>query len=148
MWVIWCFDVMHEWADVLSWWSCQSPVAQSCDLLNHLNNFCGRMSKLNTKCDANSLLYSLSHFECHSLTVHMLTQQHLPPHWLVQWSRHCSHMHIPVHPPWLPGYIGALQTVLIMLTMVGLFPKRPHISYLFLLEEWRGAVKLAVFCQL
>ena len=26
------------------------------------------------------------------------------PHWLVQWS-HCSHKHIPVHSPWLPGYI-------------------------------------------
>ena len=24
---------------------------------------------------------------------HMLTQQHLPPHWLVQWSCHCSRMH-------------------------------------------------------
>ena len=27
-------------------------------------------------------------------------------HWLVQWSRHCSHMRIPVHSPWLPGYIN------------------------------------------
>ena len=26
------------------------------------------------------------------------------PHWLVQWSCHCSHMCIPVHSPWLPGY--------------------------------------------
>ena len=26
-------------------------------------------------------------------------------HWLVQWSRHCSHMCIPVHSPWLPSYI-------------------------------------------
>ena len=25
------------------------------------------------------------------------------PHWLVQWN-HCSHMHVPVHSPWLPGY--------------------------------------------
>ena len=35
------------------------------------------------------------------------------PHWLVQWGRHCSHMSIPVHSPWLPGYINVLQTVLI-----------------------------------
>ena len=27
------------------------------------------------------------------------------PHWLVQWSGHCSFMCIPVHSPWLPGYI-------------------------------------------
>ena len=26
-------------------------------------------------------------------------------HWLVRWSRHCSRMCIPVHSPWLPGYI-------------------------------------------
>ena len=44
------------------------------------------------------------------------------PHWLVQWSHHCSHMHIPVHSPWLPGYIDVTQTILIMLTMAGLFP--------------------------
>ena len=28
------------------------------------------------------------------------------PHWLVQWSHHRSHMHIPVHSPWLPGYMN------------------------------------------
>ena len=31
------------------------------------------------KFDADSLLYLLSHFECNNHTVHMLTQQHLPP---------------------------------------------------------------------
>ena len=46
------------------------------------------------------------------------------PHWLVQWSCHCSHMHIPVHPPWLPGYIDVMQTILIMLTTAGLFSNR------------------------
>ena len=34
------------------------------------------MFKLNAKFDADLLLYSLSHFECDSHTVHMLTQQH------------------------------------------------------------------------
>ena len=43
------------------------------------------------------------------------------PHWLVQWSHHCSCTFIPVHSPWLPGYIDVTQTVLIILTMVGLF---------------------------
>ena len=33
------------------------------------------MFKLNTKLDADSLLYSLSHFECDGHTVHKLTQQ-------------------------------------------------------------------------
>ena len=49
------------------------------------------------------------------------------PHWLVQWSRHCSCMCIPVHSPWLPGYMDVTQTILFMLTMVGLFLDRPHI---------------------
>ena len=63
----------------LSWWSCQSPGAHSYSLLNHPNSFSGRMFKLNAKLDTDSLLYSLSHFECHGHTVHMLTWQHLPP---------------------------------------------------------------------
>ena len=48
-------------------------------LLNHLNSCCGGMFKLNAKFDAALLLYSLSHLECDSHTVHMLTQWHLPP---------------------------------------------------------------------
>ena len=48
-------------------------------------------------------------------------------HWLVQWSHHCSHMHIPVLCPWLPGYISVKQTTLVILTMAGLFLDRPCI---------------------
>ena len=43
-----------------------------------VQSFCRGRTKLYTKSDANSLLYLLSHFECHSHTVHMLTQWHLP----------------------------------------------------------------------
>ena len=59
---------------VVMWWSCQSPVAHSCNLLNHPNSFLRGMFKLNAKFGADSLLYSLSHFECEGHTVHMLTQ--------------------------------------------------------------------------
>ena len=65
------------WAGIL-WWSCLSPVAHSCGLLNHPNSFCRGMFKLNAKFDVGWLLYSLSHLECDGHTVHMLTQQHLP----------------------------------------------------------------------
>ena len=41
------------------------------------------------------------------------------PHWLVQWSRHCSHVCIPVHSPWLPGHTNVMQTLPVILTMVG-----------------------------
>ena len=47
------------------------------------------------------------------------------PHWLVQWSCHCSRMCLPVHSPWLPGYINVVQTILIILTIAGLFLERP-----------------------
>ena len=49
------------------------------------------------------------------------------PHWLVQWSHHCSRMHIPFHFLWLSGYMDVMQTLLIILTMAGLFLDRPHI---------------------
>ena len=128
------FDISREklctscdtWTVALSRWSCQSPVAYSCSLLNHLNSFCGGMFKLNAKWDADSLLYLLSHFECNSHTVHMLTQQHLLPPLT---SRYCSCMHIPIHSPWLPGYINVVQTVLAMSTIAGLFMDRPCISH-------------------
>ena len=57
------------------------------------------------------------------------------PHWLVQWSRHCSHTHIPVHSPWLPGYIDVTQTIII-LTMAQLFLDRPCISKYGNTQQW------------
>ena len=81
---------------VLSCWSCQSPVAHSYKLLNQSNSFCGGMFKLNTKFDADSLFYSVilnvmaPQYTCSLHGIHH-------PHWLVQWSLHCSHMSIPVH---------------------------------------------------
>ena len=83
-WVIWCFTkklcMRHDArAGTLSSWSCQSPGAHSCSLLNHLNSFCGEMFKLNSKFGSDSLLYSLIHFEYDSHTVHLLTQWCLSP---------------------------------------------------------------------
>ena len=131
-WVSWCSAKKlctrcDRWVGMWSWWSCQSPVAHSCGLLNHPNSFCRGMLKLNAKFDADSLLYSLSHFECDDHTVHMLTQWHLPPPLTGTVKYHRSCMRIPVHSPWLPSYINAVQTVLIILTMAGLFPDRIHI---------------------
>ena len=51
----------------------------SCGLLNYLNSFCRGTFKLNTKFVADSLLYSLCHFECDGHAVHMLNKNHLPP---------------------------------------------------------------------
>ena len=106
---------------VLSQLSCQSPVAHSCGLLNHLNSFCRGMFKLKAKFSVDLFLYSLSHFEATATQYTCSLSGVYHPHWLVQWSHHCSHMCIPVHSPWLPGYINVMQTVLIILTMAGLF---------------------------
>ena len=56
-----------------------TPVTHSSSLLNHPDSFPGGMFKLNTKFGADLLLSSCSHFECDNHTVHMLTQQLLPP---------------------------------------------------------------------
>ena len=53
------FDVLPKhslwdvivWVGALLWWSCQSPVTHSCDLLNHPNSFCRGMFKLSAKLD-------------------------------------------------------------------------------------------------
>ena len=83
IWVIWCFTkklcIRHDaWMGMWCWWSCWSPVAHSCGLLNHPSSFCGGMFKLNAKFDADLLLYSISHFECDGHTIYMLTHRHLP----------------------------------------------------------------------
>ena len=114
------------WMDILSWWSCQSPVAHSCCLLNHLNSFWGGMFKLNTKSDADLLLY-LFILNATATQYAWSLNGVYHPHWLVQWSRHCSHVHIPVHSPWLPGYIDVVQTVLVILIVAGLFPDRTRV---------------------
>ena len=69
------------WMVTLSWWRWQSLVAHSHGLLNHPNSFYRVIFalKLNAKFDAYPLLYCLSHFECDSHTVHMLSQWCLPP---------------------------------------------------------------------
>ena len=111
------------WVGALSQWSCQSPVAHSCGLLNHLNSFHGGMFKLNAKFDADSLLYSVIwNAMATQYTCSLRSFYH--PHWLVNWSCHCSCMHIPVQSPWLPGYIDVVKTVLVILTMGGVFLDR------------------------
>ena len=51
------------------------------------------------------------HCSIHSVILNVTATQYTcslndvyQPHWLVQWSYHCSHMRIPVHFPCLPGY--------------------------------------------
>ena len=149
--MIWCFTKnlfmrCDAWVGTLSWWSFQSPVAHSCSLLNHPDSFHRRTFKLNTKFDADLLLYSLSHFECDATQYTCSLIGIYRPHWLAQWSCHCSCMCIPVHFPWLPGYISVAQTV--ALRMTGLFLDRPHISSSKWLFEWSINIFLYVWHHL
>ena len=95
-------------------------VAHGCGLLNNLTSFCGGMLRINIKSDADSLLYSLSHCECNGHTVHILTQRHLPPPLTSAVKSSLFTLHIPVHSPWLPGYMDVVQNILVILTRVGL----------------------------
>ena len=82
--------------------------------------------------EGSSLMQNLMQIRCSTCSVilNVRTTQYTRslnsvchPHWLIQWSsHHCSCMCIPVHCPWLPGYINVTQTIPVTLTMAGLFP--------------------------
>ena len=131
-WVIWCFTQKlctrrDAWVGTLLWWSCQSPVAHSCSLLNHPNSFHGGMLNVEIWCMFFALLTQSFWMRWPHTTLNGV----YCPHWLVQWSRHCSHMCLPVHSPWLPGYIDVAQTILIISTMAGVFLDRPVVPVIF-----------------
>ena len=88
-----------------------------CIIFHTNSSFHGGIFELNAKFGLELLLYSLSHFECDSHTVHIHTQGHLLPTLTGIMNHHCSHMCIPVYSPWLPGYIDIAQTILVILTM-------------------------------
>ena len=86
--------------------------------------------------ECSSLTQNLMQIHCctHSVILNVMTTQYTcslngvyHPHWLVQWSCHCSPMCIPVHSPWLPGYIDVVQIVLVILSMAGRFLDRLYV---------------------
>ena len=86
--------------------------------------------------ECSNLMQNWMHFHCSTRSVilnAMATQYTCSRNgvyrsrWLVQWSHHCSHTCIPVHSPWLPGYVNITQIILIILTMARLFLDRPRI---------------------
>ena len=78
---MWCL------VGVLLWWSCQSPVAHSCGLLNHPNSSHGGMFQLNAKFNADSLLFYLLILNAMATQCTCLLNSIYCPHWLVQCSR-------------------------------------------------------------
>ena len=88
---------------------------------------------VNGKSEADSLFYSIIlNVTATQYTCSLNGVYH--PHWLVQWGHHCSHRCIRVHSPWLPGFIDAVPTLLVILIMIGLFPDKPCIFIIILLH--------------
>ena len=101
--------------------------------MNHPDSFCGGMFKLNAKFDA---VFCPTHSVILNETVHMLTQRLLwPPLTSTVKSSLVTHVHSSPLSSWLPGYVDVTQTILIILTMVGLFPDRQIYTYPF--PSWK-----------
>ena len=94
-------------------------------LPNHPKSFRKGTLKHNTNLDADSLLYSFSHFEYGGHRVHMLTQQCLPTP-LTSTVKLSLFTHVHSSPHSLVVRLHHVQIVLIMLIMAGLFLDRPH----------------------
>ena len=83
------------------------------------------MFKLNANSDADSFLCLLSHFKCDGHTVHILTQW-CPPPPLTSTLQSSLFTHVHSSPLSLAARLHWCCTVI--LTMVGLFPDRPHMQ--------------------
>ena len=117
---------MYEWVNCDEAASCQLPVAAAFWIILIVSE---------EKCS--SLTQNLMQIHCstRSVILNALATQYTCslssiycPHWLVQWSHHCSGMFIPS--TFLGGQVTSVsQTILVTLTVVGLFPDRPCIIF-------------------
>ena len=126
---------MHEWVHchneasnhqlpiaVALWIILIVSMEESSSLMQNLMQICGSTYSVILNVTATQYTCSLRGIYC--------------PHWLVQWSHHCSCTFIPVHSPWLPGYIDVTWTVLIILTMVEVFVDRPWCISIYAMEYY------------
>ena len=118
------WDMMHEQACCNEAANCQLLLVTAFWIIGIVSTE-EWMFKLNAKFDADSLLNSVILHAMMTQYARSLNSVYHPP-WLVQGSRHCSHVSIPVHSPWLPGYIDVAQTILVILTISEFFPDKPH----------------------
>ena len=125
-WVIWCFPKNSAW-DVTQEYCCheaanhQLPIAAAFLIIWMVSvKGCSSLMQnvMQIHCTTHSFILNATATQC---TCSLNCVYH--PYWLAQWSHHCSLMHIPVHSPWLPDYIGVAQTILILI-MAWLFPDR------------------------
>ena len=98
----------HQLSIVADFWIIQIVYAEECSIL--------MQNMMQTHCSTHSVIMNVmaAQYTCSLKGIYH-------PLCLVQWSHHCSHMCIPVHSPWMPSYTDVTQTILIILTMAGLF---------------------------
>ena len=103
-----CLDVAanHQLSIAAAYWIIWIDSPEECSKWNLMQILCSSCSVI-LSVTATYYTCSLNGFYC--------------PHWLVQWSLHCSYMCVPTHSLWLPGYIDVMWTILVTLTMAGLF---------------------------
>ena len=111
-----CWDeaANHQLPIAAAFWIIQIVSVEECSsLMQNLMQIC---------CSTQSVILNVMATQYICLLIGIYHSQ-----WLVQWRHQCSCMRIPVHSPWLPGYIDVVQTVLIILTMAGLFADKPFV---------------------
>ena len=144
---IWAVGELSHWSDLVffknSAWDMMHEQACCCDeAASHQLPIVVAFWIIQTVSaeECSSLTQNLMQIHCstHSVILNAMATQYTSslegiyvPHRLVQWSHHCSCMCIPVHSPWLPGYIVA-HTILVLLTTAGLFMDRPRMPGSFL----------------
>ena len=119
---IWAVGGLSHLDDLMFCWKTLHEQAHCCDeVANHQLPIAVAFSiiQIVSTEECSSLRQNLMHIYCttSSVILNVMATQYTcslngvyRPHWLVQWSLHCWHMHIPVHSPWLPGYIDVVQT--------------------------------------
>ena len=128
---------------------CGSFSTDSWPYLKHLYHIfiCAALTALSSKAfwiiwivsveECSSLTQNLMQIRCstHSIILNAMTTQYTCSlngtylcHWLVQWGCHYSRICIPVpvHSPWLPGYIDVTQAVLLINVLSSI-----HFSHLY-----------------
>ena len=119
-WVTWWFDVLPKnsaWDVMHEWMHCRDKAA------NHQLPIAAAfwIKQIVSMEECSVLVQNLMQIRCSTCSVilNVTATQYTcslngvyHPHWLAQWSHHCSHMCIPVHSPWLPGYIDIMKAVL------------------------------------
>ena len=82
--------------------SCQLPIAMAFWIIQIASTEkCSRLTQnvVQIHCSTHSVILNVTATQ-YTCTLNGVYH----PHWLAQWSHHCSHMCIPVHSPWMPGY--------------------------------------------